>query len=437
MAKVLWKRLYENDFNGMMGSAAVSGTGGGARHIGLGKSKPGNNVDGFLPAGHGSSVTIVTDAGPRWPRASLTFSTNPARGGEWRIADQKNHRHPAWKSSAGFPTDFDAANPPVVLVLEFDDTYYVDWRDQRRLSVIAPSIAASDRGVAEAPPSLLSDLLLGPQLSPVDAQVVGAQLQLVDTTPAEVASSQDIVEAVRDVHLRTARRLAVYLTGSNVGPAFSQRFDAVVELLAETLSTERALQLAVQVRGLEGMMEAVSERLDDVTVADIAIFASDLKDLLNQLPAYRRFMEEAHAGVAAAAEALAAAATVITALEDQPDELVEPRLKQAMRSVRLTAEQIQDRVTSFALVRTAGNALRAVGRFFNERIVTFGREATKAFDASAGKTFGDNIGTSFGRAMAGVVTTSIVASALWGLHALYPGSFAFVGHLIRIAKMLL
>jgi hypothetical protein len=438
MARVLWKRLNPTDFNAMSGSAALSPTGGGARHIVLGTSKAGNRVETFLPPLKNHQVTIQTQAGPRWPKASLTFTSNPGRrNGEWLISDQKNNRHPAWTAVAGFPTTLDPANPPVVLVLKVDDEYHVDWRPQRSLSSIAPLIASSDRGVADAPSALLSELLFRPQLSPVDAQVVGEQLQLVDTTSIEAASSEGIVDSVRELHLRTAERLAAYLAGSNVGPGFSQRFDAVHELLSETLTSERALQLAIQVRGLEGMMGAVAERLDDVTVADIAIFASDLIDLLNQLPAYRLFVDEARAAVAEPDESVDAAATVITALEDQPDETVEPRLKRAMHNVRLVAEDIRDRLTTLALVRTVENVLRAVGRFLNERVVTFGREATKAFDATAGKTFGDNIGKSFGTAMANLVKTSSVLAAIWALNELFPGNFAFAGHLIRMVKSLL
>jgi hypothetical protein len=428
MAKVLWKRLYENDFNGMMGSAAVSGTGGGARHIGLGKSKPGNDIYAFLPAGHGNRVTIHTEAGPHWPSATLTFSTNPARGDEWRIADQKNHRHPAWTAAAGFPTIFDPANPPVVLVLEIDGAYHVDWRDQRRLNAIAPSIAAADRGVAEAPAALVSELLFSPQLSPVDARVVNGQLRYIDTTRAEAASSELIVDSVRNAHLATAARLAEYLAGSNVGPGFGARFDAVHYLLGRTLTSERALQLAIHVRGLEVMMGAVAERLDDVTVADIAIFTADLIDLLNQLPAYRRFVEEARTAVTVHAQSVQAAAEVAGALEDQSDDLVEPQLKHVVGELRSVATETQEPLAVFGLVRTVGNFCRAVGRFFNERLMTLGRAATKEFDDTAGRAFG--------KAMKSLVVGSTVLAALRILKALFPGEFAFIEQLLNAARAL-
>jgi hypothetical protein len=159
VAKVLWKEINLTDFNGMTGEAAVSGTGGGARHIVLGISKPGNEVADFLPAGHGKDVEIQTEAGPHWPRSTLTFKSNPKRrGGEWLIADQTNHRHPAWKTTAGFPAKFDSSNPPVILVLEIAGKYHVRWLDKSSLAALAPLISSSARGVTGIPQGLLKKL---------------------------------------------------------------------------------------------------------------------------------------------------------------------------------------------------------------------------------------------------------------------------------------
>lgn len=175
MPKVLWKEINATDFNGMTGEAAISGTGGGARHIVLGISKAGNDVAAFLPAGHGNEVEIDTAAGPHWPISKLTFKSNPKRrSGEWLIADQKNHRHPAWKVAAGFPTTFDAANPPFVMVFEIDDAYHVAWLDKQSLATLAPQIVKSERGVAPVPLGLLAKLGLGQK---------SALQEFVDTEP--------------------------------------------------------------------------------------------------------------------------------------------------------------------------------------------------------------------------------------------------------------
>lgn len=159
MADLLWKRLTVTDFNGMSGSAAVSDSGGGARHIAIGVSKAGNDVDSFLPPGHGERVKVPTQMGPAWPASALTFATQAERrGGEWRISDQKNNRHPAWTEAAGFPASFDAANRPVILVIKADEGYHVAWLDEPTLDSLAPALQGIEKGVAACPPKLLGRL---------------------------------------------------------------------------------------------------------------------------------------------------------------------------------------------------------------------------------------------------------------------------------------
>jgi hypothetical protein len=151
MAKVLWKLLNQTDFNGMTAQAATSGTGGGARHIVLGRSLPNNNVVDFLSAGNSSNVTI--DVGG----TLLTFDGNPARrNGEWRIADQASNRHPAWTTVAGFPKTFNASDPPVVMILQVDGAYHAAWLNRATLAALAPAMASRDRGVTAATPALLA-----------------------------------------------------------------------------------------------------------------------------------------------------------------------------------------------------------------------------------------------------------------------------------------
>lgn len=264
--------------------------------------------------------------------------------------------------------------------------------------------------------------------SPIDVKVIRNQLRYVDTAKAEAASSDRIVNAVRKIHLATARRLAVALVGSNVGPGFNSRFEAIYLLLRRALSSERALQLAIHVRGLEGMMDVVAERLDEVTVADIAVFVADLIDLLNQLPVYRRFSEEARTVVSPTNEGASVASAVAAVLEQQPDELVDPPLKDAIRSVRLSAEGRPDALTVFALIRTVGNAFRAVGRFFNDRLAKLKQKATDTFDETAGKALG--------KTLAYLLVGTPIGAALTTLYSLYPTEFAFVAQLIRAAKAL-
>jgi hypothetical protein len=200
MAKVLWKQINLTDFNGMTGAAAVSGTGGGARHIVLGTSKPDNDVAGFLPAGHGNQATVQTAAGPAWPKSNLTFRSNPKRrNGEWLIVDQKNNRHPAWTTAAGFPASFDSSNPPVVLVVEKNGTYHVAWLDRSTLTSLAPAIVAAERGVSSIPSSLLNKFNLFQKSALEEFSTTAAALpaQAFDPANKEDARQRVFAEIVR------------------------------------------------------------------------------------------------------------------------------------------------------------------------------------------------------------------------------------------------
>lgn len=152
---VLWKRLYPNDFNAINGTAAPGGGGGGARHIVLGTRNAANDVPFFIGS-QSAPVVVATEAGPNHPASTLTFGINPARSDEWRIADQVNHRHPALTAAEGFPSVFDSANRPVVLVLKVDQSYHVRHLSESDFGSIAPLLAARDRGVADLPPTLLA-----------------------------------------------------------------------------------------------------------------------------------------------------------------------------------------------------------------------------------------------------------------------------------------
>jgi CheY-like chemotaxis protein/DNA-directed RNA polymerase specialized sigma24 family protein len=282
-------------------------------------------------------------------------------------------------------------------------------------------------GFAAAAVDPIPRAMVRPQPSPVNAKVVASQLRYADSTPAAAGSSDSIVNSVRSIHLATAKRLVGNLAGANVGPGFNARFDAIYRLLKRRLTQERALQLVIHARGLERMMGAISERLDDVTVADVAVFVADLIDLLNQLPAYRLFAEEARlAGLTG--EAVQIASTVVDELERQPDALVDRALKDAMRSVSAAAAEQGDALTNFAVVRTVSNVFRAVGRFFNERLGKLKQKATDTFDETAGKALGNTL--------AYLLVGTPIGAALVGLSALFPSEFGFVAQLIRAAKAL-
>jgi HNH endonuclease len=120
---VLWKKLTPTDFNSMQGLASPGGTGGGARHIALGVASRGFPIDRFL--GTGSASRIVEADSGSFGEGELRFTSIPSRrGGEWMIADQRTHRHPAWQEKAGFPAHYDESDPPVILVFRVDDRFH-------------------------------------------------------------------------------------------------------------------------------------------------------------------------------------------------------------------------------------------------------------------------------------------------------------------------
>lgn len=162
---VLWRRLTETDFNAMHGGASPHGRGGGAMHIALGVRSTIFPIDRFLSTRGRTTVTIATAAQPgNYDPATLTFSSNPSRrGGEWLIRDQYSHRHPAWSSAAGFPTKYNEADPPYVLIFRVDSTFHVRFaRASELLRLPADSvpvgILSRDKGVQPANQAFLTAL---------------------------------------------------------------------------------------------------------------------------------------------------------------------------------------------------------------------------------------------------------------------------------------
>lgn len=156
---ILWKRLYPNDFNAINGDAAPSGTGGGAMHIALGTNNARNDVRSFLGLAISAETKVKTESWPgNHPAGEIIFGLNPARNNEWRIADQRSHRHPAWSTESGFPGTYAPSDPPVAIVIRLGDTFHARWLPMSEFAAIEPGLASRDRGVAEAPPAILRAL---------------------------------------------------------------------------------------------------------------------------------------------------------------------------------------------------------------------------------------------------------------------------------------
>lgn len=198
---LLWKRLFPNDFNAINGAAIAPGArGGGARHIVLGTEKPDNDVRRFLSPANGLEVKVPTQATGNAPPSELVFRGDPnRRGGEWLIADQKTHRHPAWSDAAGFPALFDVANPPVIMVFRTAAGYFPTFMLLSGFLTAAPDLASRERGVDLAPPLLLAMVGLMSQgdLVSFDCQRLEAPVEEFDPADAEDSRRRVFGEILR------------------------------------------------------------------------------------------------------------------------------------------------------------------------------------------------------------------------------------------------
>jgi len=163
--QVLFKRLTSTDFNAMRGVAQMAGTGGGAMHIALGVDNPDSfPIKSFLKTRR-STITIDTQAHPpNVSPSSLTFDGNPGRrGGEWRITDQRSHRHPCWHDNNGFPTRYDENNPPIIFIIRVGAEYHVRFLMHSDISNVSDLLARSvnaQKGILQLRSDWIDDLNL-------------------------------------------------------------------------------------------------------------------------------------------------------------------------------------------------------------------------------------------------------------------------------------
>ncbi|HTU00030.1 MAG TPA: HNH endonuclease [Rhizomicrobium sp.] len=161
---VLWKLLTETDFNAMNAHASPGGKGGGARHVALGVATKKFPVASFLGVSGKARIAIQANSDQFGP-GILKFSSIPGRrGGEWIIRDQYANRNPAWEPSAGFPTVYDPANPPVILVFRVGGGFHTRLSTSKQFTSLAKKLpqGITNKGIAPATDSLLAAYNLTP-----------------------------------------------------------------------------------------------------------------------------------------------------------------------------------------------------------------------------------------------------------------------------------
>lgn len=205
---VLWRRLSATDFRAINGNASPYGRGGGAMHIALGVRTAQFPIDNFLGASGKTDATISAAADrERTQVGELAFSGNPKRrGGEWRIRDQYSNRHPAWASTAGFPTTYDASDPPYILVFKSGKSFHARLSLESSLKKMSPAsrpkgILSNNIGIAIAPHEFVNSLLV-PQTSRLDEFEIQR-----DATVAEEFDPKNISDGRKRIIASVIRRL--------------------------------------------------------------------------------------------------------------------------------------------------------------------------------------------------------------------------------------
>lgn len=150
---------------------------------------------------------------------------------------------------------------------------------------------------------------------------------------------------------------------------------------------------------------------------------------MRQFPDYRKFVDEAASFQSLNDDERDSLFKVVSVFREQPDNIVDPALKNALNVVETSARENLDDVSGLALLRTVNNVVRAVARFVNLHFVAVLKKAGTTFDSVAGN--------SIGTVLVGVILGAPVLGILLLLQTAFPGEFAFISGLVRLAKLLL
>ncbi len=265
---------------------------------------------------------------------------------------------------------------------------------------------------------------LSPRHGPLSAEVIEGRLVSGRGAPATSLTSAENVEAVRLLHLETADRLVAAFEGHNATSALRGRIEAARRTLARPFNEASGTALGVQAEGLARVLPAARELLMEHVAADVEAFASDLGELAWQFPLFREFADNARQNPALSADQIEALAAVARGIEAEPDEAVEPELKQELADIRQVAEQTGDVIGQHGLLSGVSNLLRAIGRVLHARAKSVGAQATKTFDEETGRLIG------------GLLNRLVVGGGLLGLAALLPAEFRIIPIILAAANVL-
>ncbi|NKK96542.1 hypothetical protein GFL95_36270 [Rhizobium leguminosarum bv. viciae] len=253
---VLWRRISSTDFRAMNGKASPKGRGGGAMHIVLGVRSEHFPIDAFLEVPDKTEAILYAAADPdRQKVAQLAFDGNPhRRGGEWRIRDQYSHRHPAWSPLAGFPSEYDADDPPILLVFKVGKALHARFTFKQELINLNASdrpteIFSSNTGISAASRSLLKKFSV-PTLSHYEDFLIQSEdLFINDFDPKNISDGRKkIISAViRRLGQRKFRRNLINAYG---GKCAMTKCDTLWVLEAAHISPYRGAKTNATTNGL-------------------------------------------------------------------------------------------------------------------------------------------------------------------------------------------
>jgi hypothetical protein len=106
------------------------------------------------------------------------------------------------------------------------------------------------------------------------------------------------------------------------------------------------------------------------------------------------------------------------------DKTVQPALKTALIDIENAAIERVDPVSDLAMMRTAGNLLRAIGRWVSRHFAAVSNQAGKTFDSVGGTVVGTSV--------AALLVGGPALGLLRLLQERFPQEFAFVGPLLRL-----
>jgi UDP-N-acetylmuramate--alanine ligase len=274
-------------------------------------------------------------------------------------------------------------------------------------------------------PPLIPEELLEPRLAPIDADVIDCRIERVDRRDAESPLDLASIEAARQVHLETARRLCRALSRTNASRGFEARMKGVRSALENPLSAERTLQLGLHARGIERMLPVVSERVDEALAADLHAFSSDISELARQFPAFREFVDTARAMPIDLSEAVEAGRDLANHIAKLPEQALQPELSEDLQAVATEAEAEANGAAGLGFLHGLSNIFKAVGRFINRHASGISKEVGSRFDKSVAFA---------------ILTVTVGGPAAWllqRLQSILPPAFEWVGSFLRAGKALL